>query len=142
MGKYIDYDNFTGKINQAMHENDITSIIIAKSIKVHSLLGPGLLESAYKEALYFYLLKEQLFIEKEKPMPLLLEEVKLDVGYRIDLLVEQKVVIEVKSVETLHPVHTAQVITYLKLGNYKVGLLINFNEPTLKAGLKRIANGI
>lgn len=125
-----------------MTENEISNKIIGAAIQVHTALGPGLLESAYQECLYYVLQKEGLKVEKEKPMPLIFEEVKLDCGYRIDLLVESKVVIEVKSVEALNDVHLAQVLTYLKLGNYKLGLLMNFNVALLKQGIKRVANGI
>ena len=99
-----------------------------------------MLESAYKECLYYKLHKAGLVVEKEKPMPLIFEEVKLECGYRIDLLVENKVVIEIKSVEAVNEVHLAQTLTYMKLGNYKLGLLINFNVALLKQGIKRIAN--
>lgn len=125
-----------------MTENEISNKIIGAAIKVHTALGPGLLESAYKECLFYNLVKEGLKVEKEKPMPLVFEEVKLDCGYRIDLLVENKVVIEIKSVDALNDVHLAQTLTYLKLGNYKLGLLINFNVALLKQGIKRVANGI
>lgn len=125
-----------------MTENEISNKIIGAAIKVHTALGPGLLESAYKECLFYILVKEGLKVEKEKPMPLVFEEVKLDCGYRIDLIVENKVVIEIKSVDALNDVHLAQTLTYLKLGNYKLGLLINFNVALLKQGIKRVANGI
>ncbi len=118
--------------------NDITGKIIGASFKVHSALGPGLLESSYKECLYYVLTKDGLFVEKEKPMPLVYEDVKLDIGYRLDLFVEYTVVVEIKSVETLTDVHTAQVLTYLKLTQCKVGLLINFNVTDLKKGIKRL----
>ena len=118
--------------------NDITGKIIGASFKVHSELGPGLLESSYKECLCYVLTKSGLFVEKEKALPLIYEEVKLDVGYRIDLFVENKVVVETKSVEALTDVHTAQVLTYLKLAQCKVGLLINFNVADLKRGIKRL----
>ncbi len=124
-----------------MEINEITSKIIGASIEVHKALGTGLLESAYKECLFYRLTKyEGLFVEKEKPMPLIYEEVKLEIGYRIDLLVENKVVIEIKSVEALNDVHKAQLLTYQKLGNYKIGLLINFNVKYLKDGIVRLAN--
>jgi GxxExxY protein len=123
-----------------MLENEISDKIIGLSIEVHKSLGPGLLESAYKECLVHKLKKGGLFAEKEKPMPLIFEEVKLDCGYRIDILVEHKVVIEIKSVETLNDIHLAQTLTYMKLGNYRLGLLINFNVVLLKNGIKRIAN--
>ena len=124
-----------------MHENKIANIIIGCAIDVHKALGAGLLESAYQECLYYKLLKEGLQLHKEKPMPLVFEEVHLECGYRIDILVEDKVVIEVKSVEALNNVHMAQTLTYMKLGDYKLGLLINFNVSLLKQGVKRIING-
>ena len=124
-----------------MTENEISKKIIGCAIDVHKALGPGLLESAYQECLYYKLSKEKLFVEKEKPMPLLFENVNLEIGYRIDLLVEKKVVIELKSVEVLNDVHLAQTLTYLKLGNFKLGLLINFNVALLKTGIKRVING-
>ncbi len=123
-------------------ENDISKKIIGSAINVHQSLGPGLLESAYQECLYYKLQKEGLFVEKEKPMPLIFEEVRLDCGYRLDLLVERKVVIEIKSVEALTDVHLAQVLTYMKLGDYRLGLLINFNVVLLKNGIKRVANNM
>ena len=125
-----------------MTENDIASKILGAAIEVHKALGPGLLESAYQECLFYKLSKEGLQVVKEKPMPLVFEEVKLECGYRIDLLVENKVVIEIKSVEGLSDVHLAQTLTYMKLGDYKLGLLINFNVKLLKNGIKRIVNGL
>ena len=124
-----------------MTENEIASMVIGSAIEVHKVLGPGLLESAYKESLFYKLKKEGLLVEKEKPMPLVFEEVKLDCGDRIELLVENKLVIEIKSVEALNDVHLAQTLTYIKLGNYKLGLLINFNVVLLKSGIKRVING-
>jgi GxxExxY protein len=109
---------------------------------VHSALGPGLLENAYQECLFYKLTKEGFYVEKEKPMPLIFEDVQLECGYRIDLLVENKVVIELKSVEALNDVHLAQTLTYLKLGNYKLGLLMNFNVSLLKKGIRRVVNGL
>ena len=123
-----------------MTENEISSTVIRCAIDVHKALGPGLLESAYQECLFYKLRKEGLWVEKEKPMPLIYEEVKLDCGYRIDLLVENKVVIELKSVEALNDVHMAQTLTYMKLGDYKLGLLLNFNVNLLKHGIKRVVN--
>jgi GxxExxY protein len=125
-----------------MTENEISTKVIGVAIEVHQSLGPGLLESAYKECLYYKLNKAGLFVEKEKAMPLIFEEVKLDCGYRIDLLVEKKVVLELKSVEELNDVYLAQVFTYMKLGNYKLGLLINFNVTLLKNGIRRIVNNL
>jgi GxxExxY protein len=125
-----------------MTENELSNKIIGIAIDVHKSLGQGLLESAYKECLFYKLLKEGLKVEKEKPMPLVYEEVKLDCGYRIDILFESKVVIEVKSVEALNDVHLAQTLTYIKLGSYKLGLLINFNVYLLKDGIRRIVNNL
>jgi len=123
-----------------MIENDLSKIIIGCAIEVHKQLGPGLLESAYQECLYYELKQVGLKVQKEKPMPIVYKEVKLDHGYRIDLLVEQKVVIEIKTVEAFNDVHTAQVLTYLRLGNYKLGLLFNFQTTVLKNGIKRVIN--
>ena len=125
-----------------MTENEIAHKVIGVALEVHKALGPRLLESAYQECLSYKLHnKSGLFIEKEKPMPLVFEEVKLECGYRIDILVEKKVVIELKSVEALNDVHFAQTLTYMKLGGFKLGLLINFNVDLLKNGIKRVING-
>jgi len=124
-----------------MTENEISNKVLGLAIEVHTVLGPGLLESAYKETLYYKIRKAGLVVEKERPMPLIFEEVKLECGYRIDLLVENKLVIEIKSVEALNDVHLAQTLTYLKLGNFKLGLLINFNVLSLKNGIRRVING-
>ena len=124
-----------------MTVNELSNKIIGLAIEVHTALGPGLLESAYKECLYYKICKSGLHVEKEKPMPLIFEEVKLECGYRIDLLVERKLVIEIKSVEVLHNVHLAQTLTYMKLGSYKLELLLNFNVAKLKDGIKRVVNG-
>ncbi len=114
--------------------------IIGCAIEVHRKLGPGLLESAYQECLLFELQQAGLKVKKEKPMPIVYKEVKLDHGYRIDLLVEEKVVVEIKTVEGFNDVHVAQVLTYLNLGNYKLGLLLNFHTTVLKNGIRRIIN--
>ena len=123
-----------------MHQNELTGKIIGLAIEVHNALGPGLLESAYKECLCYKMFKSGIFVEKEKSMPLVFEEVKLECGYRMDLLVEKQVVLEIKSVEFLNEIHLAQTLTYMKLGNYKLGLLLNFNVVKLKDGIKRIVN--
>jgi len=120
-----------------MTENEIASIIIGKAIAVHRELGPGLLESTYQECLFYELKNSNLLVTKEIALPIIYKDIKLDHGYRIDLLVENKVVIEIKTVEFLNDVHTAQVLTYMKLGNYKLGLLLNFNVKLLKEGIKR-----
>jgi len=122
-------------------ENEIAKKTIGLAIEVHKALGPGLLESAYKECMYYKIGNSGILVEKEKAIPLVFEEVKLDCGYRLDLLVEKKFVIEIKSVEALNDIHLAQTLTYLKLGNYKLGLLINFNVVLLKNGIKRVING-
>lgn len=124
-----------------MNENELSNRLIGSAIEVHKALGPGLLESAYKECLFYEISKAGLYVEKEKPMPLVYQEVKLECGYRLDLLIEKKLVVEIKSVEALNEVHFAQTLTYMKLGGYKLGLLINFNVVRLKEGIKRVING-
>jgi GxxExxY protein len=124
-----------------MTENQITEKIIGCAINVHRVLGPGLLESAYQECLFYELKKNGLLVEKEKPVPLVYEEVKLECGYRIDLLVAGRIVVEIKSVESLNELHLAQILTYLKLTKNHVGLLINFNVLKLTNGLRRVVNG-
>ncbi|NOY49582.1 MAG: GxxExxY protein [Chlorobi bacterium] len=123
-----------------MTENEIASTIIGCAIEVHKTLGPGLLESTYQECLIYELRNKGLFVEREKPMPIIYKEIKLDKGYRMDIVVEEKVVIEIKTVEFFNDVHIAQLLTYLTLGNYKLGLLLNFNVTMLKYGIKRIIN--
>ncbi|WP_167617473.1 GxxExxY protein [Maribellus sediminis] len=120
-----------------MTENELSGIILGKAIEIHKALGPGLLESAYKECLYYELTSLGLKVEKEKPLPIIYKEIKLDHGYRIDLLVEDKVIIELKTVDVFTDVHFAQVLTYLKFGNFSLGLLLNFNVLRLKDGMKR-----
>jgi GxxExxY protein len=122
--------------------NNITENIIGAAIQVHRVLGPGLLESAYEACLVFELAKRGLRLEQQKPIPLIYEQVKLECGYRIDVLVEGSVVVEIKSVEALAPIHDAQVLSYLKLSGSKVALLINFNVRVLKDGIRRFINGI
>jgi GxxExxY protein len=119
-------------------ENDLATEVIGAAIIVHKSLGPGLLESAYKECLFYELVKKGLYVEKEKPLPLVYEEIKLDCGYRLDLLVENKLVIEIKAVEALTDIHLAQVLTYLKVSGCRLGLLINFNVLKVKDGIRRI----
>ena len=125
-----------------MKENQLSSLIIGKAIEVHRALGPGLLESAYQNCLYYELQNEGLKVKKELAMPVVYKEITLDHGYRIDLLVEDQIVIELKTVDALLDVHSAQVLTYLKLGNHKLGLLINFNVNVLKDGIKRFVNNL
>lgn len=123
-----------------MISRKFTRDVIRIAMHVHSQLGPGLLESAYQEALFYCLQKEGYSVEKEKPMPVIFEGVKLDCGYRIDLLVENKMVLELKSVKALNEIHMAQMLTYLKLGGFRLGLLINFNVAHLRDGIKRVIN--
>jgi GxxExxY protein len=122
-----------------MEINQITREILDSSYKIHTALGPGLLESAYKTCLAFELRKKGLKVEEEKPVLVVYDEVKLDCGYRMDLLVEDMVVVELKTVDCFHDVHIAQVLTHLRFGHKKVGLLINFNVKSLKDGIKRLA---
>ena len=123
-----------------MTENEISKLVFESALKVHRSLGPGLLESAYEECLFYELKKLNLSVEKQKALPLIYEDVKLDVGYRIDIIVENKFIIEIKSVVELNDVHLAQLLTYLKLSNCKLGLLINLNVRLLKEGVRRVVN--
>lgn len=123
-----------------MSENEISNIVIGYAIKIHRKLGPGLLESAYRECLCYELRRAGLSVESEKPMPIVYEEVKLDHGYRMDLLIEKKLVVETKTVEAFTDVHFQQLLTYLRLGGFQLGLLINFNVTLLKDGIKRVIN--
>jgi GxxExxY protein len=129
-----------------MEEGDeldrITDAVIGAAIDVHRAIGPGLLESAYTSCLAFELAEKGLKVEAEKPLPLIYREVRLDCGYRLDLLVEARVIVEVKAVENLLPVHKAQLLSYLRLSGCKVGLLINFNVPQLKSGIVRVVSGL
>lgn len=123
-----------------MTENELSKVVFDSALKVHKALGPGLLESAYEGCLFYELKKTGLWVEKQKPVPLIYEEVKLEVGYRIDIMLENKLVIEAKAVDALNDIHLAQMLTYLKLSNCKLGLLINFNVILIKNGIKRVAN--
>jgi GxxExxY protein len=125
-----------------MTENELSRVTFDCALKVHKSLGPGLLESAYEECLFYELKKTGLFVEKQKSLPLIYEEVKLDIGYRIDLIVENKLILEIKSVESLNDVHFAQLLTYLKLTDCKLGMLINFNVNLIKYGIKRVVNNL
>jgi len=121
-----------------MNIERIFKTVLDCSFKVHTALGPGLLESSYEECLYYELKQSGLIVQKQKPLPLIYEEVKLEIGYRVDLLVENKVIVEIKSVETLADIHMAQILTYMKLSGCKLGLLVNFNVRSLKDGIKRV----
>jgi GxxExxY protein len=121
-------------------ENEISHLIVGGALKVHTALGPGLLESAYEACLQYELIKTGLRVEAQKPLPLVYESVKLECGYRIDLMVESKVIIEVKSVEAVAEIHFAQVLTYLRLSGLRLALLMNFDVLHMKDGIRRIAN--
>ena len=125
-----------------MTENEISQKIIGSAIEVHKQLGPGLLESTYETCLAYELKQMELDVKQQQALPVVYKEVKLDAGYRIDLLIENKVIIEIKSVEALADIHTAQLLTYLKLKDLKLGLLINFNSVRVVDGLKRIVNNL
>jgi GxxExxY protein len=121
--------------------NQITEAIIGAAIQVHKTLGPGLLESAYEACLAYELIQRGLKIERQKPLSVIYQSVNLDCGYRLDLLVEDSVIVELKSVDHLEPIHDAQLLSYLKLSGIKVGLLINFNVMQLKLGIHRLVQG-
>jgi len=124
-----------------MSENDLAKLAIDLGFKVHKKLGPGLLENVYEECLFYEIEKQGITVEKQKPLPLVYETVKLEVGYRVDLLVENKLIIEVKSIDGLNNIHLAQVMTYLRLSGLKLGLLLNFNTVLFKDGIQRVING-
>jgi len=125
-----------------MTENEIATQIIDSSIKIHRALGPGLLESVYEEALVYEFTKKNIAYSRQTDIPIIYEDQKLGIGFRADLIVQDRVIIELKSVETVQPVHKKQLLTYLKLTGLKLGLLINFNEALLKDGITRIVNGL
>ncbi len=125
-----------------MQEDEIGTVVVDAAIKVHSALGPGLLESAYRACLAHELELRKLDVIQEKPLPIQYAGKEISVGYRIDLLLNDKVVVELKAVERLMPIHTAQLLSYLKLSGCKLGYLINFNVPHLKDGIKRVVNGL
>ncbi|TPV31450.1 GxxExxY protein [Paucihalobacter ruber] len=125
-----------------MSENQIAKIIVDACYKIHVQLGPGLLESIYETILYYELTEQGLKIERQSPIPVFWNEIKMDLGFRADLIIENKVIVEIKSVEQIAPVHPKQLLTYLKITGLKLGLLINFNEPLIKTGIKRIVNNL
>lgn len=133
-----EHGGFHGEHGGDMIYQELTERIIGCAIKVHSNLGPGLLESSYEECLGYELSKNGLLFERQKPLPLIYEEVKLEIGYRIDILVENQIIIEIKAVEGLNDVHLAQIMTYLKLSGCRVGFLFNFNVKYLKDGIRRV----
>jgi GxxExxY protein len=123
-----------------MTENELSHLVVGCAMRVHSALGPGLLESAYEACLQYELIKSGLRVEAQKPLPLVYQTVKLECGYRLDLLVESKLIIEVKAVEALAEIHFAQVLTYLRLSDLRLALLLNFNVVHMKDGIRRIVN--
>ena len=125
-----------------MNENELSKIIVNACYKIHTKLGPGLLESVYEAILYFELTKLGLIVERQKPIPVVWEEIHLDIGFRLDLIVENKVIIEIKSVQQISNVHLKQLLTYLKITDLKLGLLVNFNEALIKDGIKRVVNNL
>ena len=127
--------------DEAAWLSDLSNKVIGAALRVHTELGAGLLESAYDRCLDFELVDMGFSVERQVPVPLLYRGRRLDCGYRIDLLLEKRLIIEVKAVEKLHPVHTAQLLSHLRLANFKLGLLINFHEHSLKHGIRRVVNG-
>ena len=125
-----------------MTENELAKIIVNLCLKIHKTLGPGLLESVYEEILVYELKKSGLEVLRQKGIPVIYETVKLDIGFKADLIIESKLILELKSVETVLPVHKKQLLTYLRLTKIKLGLLVNFNENLIKNGIIRVANGI
>lgn len=125
-----------------MNENEISRIIVDCCFKIHTILGPGLLESVYEEVLSHELIKRGLIVERQKGIPVIYENLKMELGFRADLIVENKVIIELKSIDAIAPVHSKQLLTYLKLTGLKLGLLVNFNEALIKDGIKRIVNNL
>ena len=125
-----------------MTENEIAKVIVDLSLKIHKLLGPGLLESVYEEVLAYELKKLGLIIVRQIGIPVMYDSIKMDIGFRADIIVNDKVIIEIKSIDKLLPVHKKQLLTYLKLTRKKLGLLINFNENLIKNGITRVANGL
>jgi GxxExxY protein len=125
-----------------MHPNQVTDLIIGSAIEVHRTLGPGLLESAYETCLCHELALRQVQFERQRPLPVSYKGTLLDCGYRLDLLVASQVVVEIKAVDKLQRIHEAQLLTYLRLGGWKVGLLVNFNVPVLRQGIRRLVLGL
>jgi GxxExxY protein len=126
------------EIFRNMEIEKVFKTLLDCSFRVHTALGPGLLESAYEACMYYELVQSGLHVEKQIPLPLVYQEVKLDAGYRVDLLIENKVVVEIKSIDALADIHMAQILTYMKLSGCKLGLLVNFNVRHLKDGIKRV----
>ncbi len=129
-------------MQKVMNENEISKIIVHKCLKIHKTLVPGLLESVYEEVLFYEILKSQIKCERQVAVPVVYEDIKMDLGFRADMFVGDKVIIELKSVENIMPVHKKQLLTYLKLTGIKLGMLINFNVELIKNGITRIVNNL
>ena len=125
-----------------MTENEISKIVVNTAYDIHVQLGPGLLESVYEEIMFYELTKQGLHVEKQKAIPVIWNDLKMEIGFRSDIIIENKVIIELKSVEAIAPVHPKQLLTYLKITGLKLGLLINFNEKLIKDGITRIVNNL
>ncbi|CAD0002045.1 GxxExxY protein [Flavobacterium chungangense] len=125
-----------------MTENEISAIVVDACYKIHVKLGPGLLESVYEAILYHELTKRGLSVERQKTLPVIWDQINLDIGFRADLIVENKVILEIKSIDQLTDIHPKQVLTYLKITKMKLGLLINFNVPIIKFGIKRVVSNL
>ena len=125
-----------------MHENEISKIVIDTSFTIHKELGPGLLESVYEEIMYYELRKKQVYVERQKRVPVYWDNQEMGIGFRADLIVERKLIVELKSVETVAPVHFKRLLTYLRILDLRLGLMINFNEALLKDGIRRVANNL
>lgn len=124
-----------------MTENELSKIVFDAGLKIHKKLGPGLFETVYEECLFYELQKQNLKVEKQLVLPIVYEELKINNAFRIDIIIEDKLILEIKAVEFINPSHKAQLLTYLKMTNCKLGLLINFNEETFKSGVTRVING-
>ncbi len=125
-----------------MHENEISGMIVDAAYRIHRKVGPGLFESVYERILRYELERRGLLVLVQHPVPVIYDAIRIEEAFRADLIVENKVIVELKSVEAIHPVHQMQLLTYLRLSGLRLGLLINFNVPIIKSGIKRIANGI
>lgn len=125
-----------------MNENEIAKRVVDAAYSIHRSLGPGLLESSYEECLFYEIINAGLLAEKQKPLPLIYKDVRMDIGYRIDIIIENKFIVEVKSVDAFNDVHLAQILTYMRLSDCKLGLIINFNVSLIKYGIKRVVNGL
>jgi GxxExxY protein len=129
-------------IHQELHENPISKEIVDAAFKIHTKLGPGLLETVYETILSYELTKRSLHVERQVPVPIVWDDLQFEEGYRLDLLVNGKVIVEIKSVDAVEPVHRKQLLTYLRLMDKRLGLLINFNEELIRSGISRVVNGL